>query len=149
MRRIIYVAGLFLVFTLGAHAQGKGFGLGVIFGEPTGVSAKGWTSPRNAFDAGLAWSFRGDGYVHAHMDYLWHFGDVTTTDERVLPYVGIGGRVGGRNNSAIAGVRVPFGITWIPTNSRVDVFLEIAPILDLTPETDISANGGIGVRFYF
>lgn len=39
--------------TQGSVAQERRFGLGVIIGEPTGVSAKLWTSPVNAFDFGL------------------------------------------------------------------------------------------------
>jgi hypothetical protein len=34
-------------------------------------------------------------------------------------------------------------LTWVPRNSPVDVFLEIAPLLDIIPETDFSFNGGI------
>jgi len=149
MKRVLYTATLFLLVVVTGAAQDRGFGLGVILGEPTGVSAKGWISSRTAFDAGLAWSFRRSGYLHVHADYLWHFADVVSTNQQVLPYIGIGGRIGARDNSAIVGVRVPFGISWIPTNAPIDVFLEIAPIVDLTPETDINANGGIGVRFYF
>lgn len=149
MKRVFYIVALFALVASAAAAQDRGFGLGVILGEPTGVSAKGWISSRTAFDAGLAWSFRRAGYLHVHMDYLWHFQDVVTTSQQVIPYIGIGGRVGARDNSAIVGVRIPFGISWIPTNAPIDVFLEIAPIMDLTPETDFNANGGIGVRFYF
>jgi hypothetical protein len=39
-------------------AQDRAFGLGVMIGEPTGVSAKLWTSAANAFDFGLGWSIR-------------------------------------------------------------------------------------------
>jgi len=53
---------LLLFFTVqGSVAQERGFGLGVIIGEPTGISAKLWTSPVNAFDFGLGWSIGGIG----------------------------------------------------------------------------------------
>ncbi len=39
-----------------SNAQERKFGLGVMIGEPTGFSAKLWTSNSNAFDFGLGWS---------------------------------------------------------------------------------------------
>jgi hypothetical protein len=31
----------------------------------------------------------------------------------------------------------------------VDIFIELAPILDLVPETDFTVNGAVGVRYFF
>lgn len=138
-----------LLAATSAASQEKGFGLGVVLGEPTGISAKGWVSPRGALDAGLAWSTRGTGYVHAHMDYLWHFKEVVNTSQQVLPYLGIGGRILGSRNTAIAGVRIAGGVAWLPAGAPLDVFLEIAPIVDLAPATELSVDGGIGIRFFF
>ncbi len=44
---------------------------------------------------------------------------------------------------------VGWGLPLWPHNSPIDVFLEIAPIVDLAPATELSVNGGIGIRFYF
>jgi hypothetical protein len=41
------------IFASVAIAQERRFGLGVILGEPTGISAKLWISPVNALDFGL------------------------------------------------------------------------------------------------
>lgn len=149
MKGMMGFAALTVLATCFASAQGNGFGLGVVLGEPTGISAKGWTSQRGAIDAALAWSARGDGYVHAHVDYLWHFQDVVNTNQQILPYLGVGGRIQGNRNTAIAGVRVAGGAAWLPAGAPLDVFLEIAPVVDLAPATELSVNGGIGVRFFF
>jgi len=149
MKRIfalaILVSGLHAI----SAAQDRGFGLGIILGEPTGISGKYWTSPRNAIDGGVAWSFRHRGFFHLHGDYLWHFMDAIKSTERFIPYVGVGGRLGAGRDDAVFGVRVSGGITFLPKGAPIDVFLEIAPILDLAPATELSANGGIGVRFFF
>lgn len=139
---------LILSFCGPAASQDKGVGFGVILGEPTGISAKGWTSVQNAFDVGLAWSFRGEGSVHIHADYLWHFERVFQSSERFPLYVGIGGRLATRGET-VFGVRVPLGIAWWPREAPIDVFLELVPIVDLAPETELSGNGGIGVRYFF
>lgn len=149
MRHLSCIGIMFVFAISSAASQGRGFGFGVILGDPTGISAKGWVSPRAAVDAGLAWSTRDAGYVHAHMDYLWHFKDVVNTSQQVLPYVGVGGRILGNRNTAIAGVRVAGGVAWLPAGAPLDVFLEIAPTVDLAPETELNVDGGIGIRFFF
>jgi hypothetical protein len=131
------------------HAQQKGFGLGVIIGEPTGLSAKNWVSSRNAVDAGLAWSFRHSGFFHVHADYLWHTPRDSEVPGTLAFSVGAGGRLGVKPGSVLVGVRVPLGIVYWPRDTPLDFFLEVAPVLDLAPTTELSANGGIGARFFF
>lgn len=149
VQRLALAGVLIAMISVSATAQRHNFGLGVIAGEPTGLSAKGWISSRGAIDAGLAWSFRREGFIHAHMDYLWHFHDAIESEHQVIPYVGVGGRVGGTNGSAVAGIRVPVGLSWIPESAPIDVFLEVVPVIDLTPATEFTAQGGLGIRFYF
>lgn len=133
-----------------APAQQKGFGLGIILGEPTGISAKGWVSQTNAVDGGLAWSFVHETSFHIHADYLWHFFHVFKTTETIPLYIGLGGRIKtGRTENARIGVRVSGGIEYIFRNAPVDIFLEVAPIIDLAPSTDLDGNAGFGARFYF
>ncbi len=146
----------------GSVAQDHGFGLGVIIGEPTGISAKLWTSSVNAFDFGLGWSFGGDrigkheeyyeegSRVHFHMDYLWHAFNAIHSSERFPLYYGIGGRIntGGGYDASVA-VRGVFGITWLPHNTPIDVFLELVPSLQLTPSTGFGIDAGIGARYFF
>src|SRR3989304_8372858 len=75
-------------------AQDHGFGMGLILGEPTGLSAKLWTSGDNAFDFAAAWSFKGDGSLLLQADYVWHFFNLMPVSPGKLPlYIGIGGRV--------------------------------------------------------
>jgi len=58
-----YFIFLFLVgvmFSTPLSAQNRGFGMGLMLGEPTGLSAKAWTSPINAVDFGLGVGLGGD-----------------------------------------------------------------------------------------
>lgn len=126
-------------------------GLGMMIGEPTGVSFKHWVSQKSAIDAGFAWSFAGRGEeLHIHADYLWHM-PLRSSDpvvRRTNFYVGIGGRVRFENDSRV-GARVPLGLVHFIKDTPLDVFIEVAPIMDLAPETEVSANGGIGLRYFF
>lgn len=143
-------------------AQDRKFGLGVMVGEPTGLSAKLWTSSTTAFDFGLGWSVGGDrigrydGYydggsrIHFHMDYLWHAFDAIRATERFPLYYGIGGRIntgaGYRNSVAVRGV---FGIAWLPRETSMDVFLEVAPSLQLSPSSGFGMDAALGARYFF
>lgn len=151
IRTIFVFAFIFCVSGL-AKSQQSGFGLGVMFGEPTGISAKGWISERSAIDGGLGWSFAHDGSVHIHVDYLYHFNNVFGVPNVPL-YLGVGGRIKlkntDHNDDMRLGIRIPFGIAYQFTEAPIDIFLEIAPILDLNPSTEGSVNGALGIRYYF
>jgi hypothetical protein len=146
----------------GSVAQGSGFGLGLIIGEPTGISAKLWTSPVNALDFGFGWSMGGDqmgnyygshiggSRVHFHMDYLWHSFEAIDTRERFPLYYGFGGRLnnGAGYNSSLA-IRGVFGVAWLPRDTPIDVFLELVPSLQLTNSSGFYLDAGFGARYFF
>jgi len=143
---------LILLCLLVSHqsdAQNKDFGVGIILGEPTGISAKYWVSTENAVDVGVAWAFTSKGFFHIHADYLWHFPDAIESTERFVLYAGVGGRLGFEDDKTRLGVRVPGGIAYWPKGAPIDVFLEVAPILELIPATKLTGNVGLGIRYFF
>jgi hypothetical protein len=132
-----------------AMAQREGFGIGVIVGEPTGFSIKQWLSTKTAFDAAIAWSFARESSFHLHADYLMHSFDEFNTTEAVPVYYGIGGRLKtSKGGDARLGVRGVIGIGYLFREAPVDLFFEMAPILDVTPNTELSINGGFGARYF-
>ena len=137
------------IFTNTATAQRNGFGLGLVLGEPTGFAFKGWMDSRSAIDGALAWSFLHSTSFHVHVDYLIHTEALTKRGD-MPAYYGIGGRIktGGRGSDRI-GVRVVGGLAYYVPGSPIDIFVEIAPILDFAPSTDFQVNGGIGARYFF
>ena len=150
MIRSIMLFVLTAVLTCGSvQAQDRGFGLGVILGEPTGISGKLWTGYRTAIDGAIAWSFEKKSSMHLHGDLLFHsFNRVRVDRGKFLLYYGIGGRVKFQDDSKV-GVRVPLGINYLFENSPLDFFLEIVPILDLAPSTEFGLNRAIGIRYFF
>jgi len=145
---------LSIVFTLSflsiSFAQEKGFGLGVILGEPTGFSAKYWTSDINALDFGLGYSFTSTNSVfYLYGDYVFHNFYLIQSTEKFVFYYGPGARLKVRENDSRLGIRGVAGILWIPSNSSFDLFMEIAPILDVIPATKFDFAGGIGARYFF
>jgi hypothetical protein len=141
--------GLMMILAKPVAAQDHGFGMGLILGEPTGLSAKLWTSSDNAFDFAAAWSFKGDGNLLLQADYVWHFFELMPVPSGKLPlYIGIGGRVVLADDPSF-GIRIPIGIDYMFADAPIDVFLELVPILDLSPETDFGVGGGLGIRYWF
>ncbi len=157
MNRFYYlVTALFLLIAFNnSIAQERRFGLGVMVGEPTGISAKLWTTQTNALDFGLGWSAFDNGHntgsrIHFHMDYLWHSFDAIRSSERFPIYYGIGGRFnGGSGNEGSLAVRGVLGIAWLPRATPIDIFLELAPSFELTPSSGFALDASIGARYYF
>jgi hypothetical protein len=127
------------------------FGLGIMMGEPTGLSWKYFLNHEFALDGGLGWSFRDETDPHLHADLLWHKFDLIPVPEGQLPvYVGVGGRVKFRDNREDrVGIRFPVGISYLFDDLPMDAFFEFAPIIDFAPSTRGGFNIGAGVRWWF
>lgn len=156
MSKPLLVFAWLMLFCNFAGAQDRGFGLGIIAGEPTGISLKGWQGRTTAIDGALAWS---NDFFQIHGDYLAHNFTLIKVEKGKLPfYYGIGGRIkffndgGGKardNNKTRIGVRVPLGLAYLFERTALDIFLEVVPILDLIPETELDLNAAIGIRYFF
>lgn len=154
VRPIVFLLLTTVLFYGAVAAQDSGFGLGIILGEPTGLSLKQWVDDKAAIDGAIAWSFGKHDALHLHANYLVHNFKLFQMDQGKLPiYYGIGGRIkfeeNGHDEDTKIGVRIPVGISYILENSPLDIFLEIAPLLDLTPSTEFDLNGAVGIRYFF
>ncbi len=152
------VAPLLMITINSAAAQNRGFGVGIILGEPTGISLKSWIGPSSALDFAVAWSFERYNSLTIHVDYLKHNFRLIRVDKGALPfYYGIGGRIKLRdddaprnnNDETRLGVRVPVGLAYHFENVTLDVFLEVVPILELVPSTDFTMSAAVGIRYFF
>jgi hypothetical protein len=126
-------------------------GVGLIVGEPTGLSLKYFMNDTLALDGALGWSFRDEPDLYLHSDFLWHKFDLINVPQAQLPfYVGVGGWAKFRDpEDNQAGLRFPIGVSCIFDNLPLDVFAEIAPTLEVTPSTRGGITGGIGARWWF
>ena len=133
------------------NRTGGKFGAGLILGEPTGASLKYWLNNTMAVDGAIGWSFYHETDLHLHSDVIWHKFDLIPVPQGRLPvYFGVGARWKIRDNgSDNVGIRLPVGLSYIFDNAPVDVFFEVAPVIDFTPSTRGSFTAGIGARFWF
>lgn len=161
---VIAMAALTSVAIVGAPAFAEGpaekgvFGVGLIVGEPTGLCGKYYVGDDTALDFAIGGAIVGRG-LQVHGDFLWHPWILEQKASFVLPvYLGVGLRIldhdggGGDDDHVRIGVRGPVGILFDFTNVPLDVFAEIAAVLDYRTKGDpfgLGINGGLGARYYF
>ncbi len=149
MKKFLFVI-LLLLLTSSVFSQQKGFGVGLIAGEPTGISAKYWTSEINAFDFGLGYSFTSSkSLLDFYIDYVFHNTEWIQAEEKFIVYYGPGARVKIFKDNSRLGIRGVAGIIWVPSNAPIDIFFELAPVFDFIPETRFDFAGGVGARYFF
>lgn len=150
---LLMILTLTLGFSFDSNAQTKAAkgqkALGLMIGDPTGLTFKNWTSSKTAFDVGAAWSLENNDAISLHADYLWH--SWLNVDKGGFAfYYGIGARVLFIENAdSRIGARIPLGFNYLFADAPLDLFVEIAPIVDLIPDTDANGDGAIGIRYYF
>ncbi|MCX7021901.1 MAG: hypothetical protein NTW26_06470 [bacterium] len=150
--RILTVA-LILALALTASAQVRDFGLGLIIGEPTGLSAKWNFSPPSAIDFHLAWSILGGG-IAAGADYLFHFGWL---ESPWRPYLGVGGRIAvfeeNKGKFPEGGMYVSgrglIGVEYLFLEGHLGASAELGLGLYLIPGMGFDVSGGLALRYYF
>ena len=153
--RIAIIMLLLAVASASARTQDD-FGIGIIAGEPTGLSLKYWLDEDYAIDGAAAWSNSENDSFQLHGDYLIHNYEFLNADE-MPAYYGIGARLkfkdsdgGGRNkHDPIFGIRVPLGVAYHFDDAPFDLFFEVVPVLDLAPDVDLDINAAVGLLYYF
>lgn len=153
-KTIAVAAAICASFASTADARTQdGLGVGVIVGEPTGISIKKWTDDTHAIDGAVAISLSNDDSFQLHADYLIHNIESSLNPPELKGsapwYYGIGGRLRTNDGDTHVGVRVPIGITYLFADSPLDFFAEVAPVLDFAPDVALDLNGAIGLRYYF
>lgn len=139
-------------------AKANQFGIGVIFGEPTGISAKAWLGRSNAIDGALDYDLEGEDHFHLHADYLYQFQDPLDFGiPQFYTYLGLGAFLrddhynrwnNDHGDHSNLGARIPAGVEGIIAN-HLNLFLELSFLLGLIPETDADFDVAIGARFVF
>jgi hypothetical protein len=141
-----------------AQEQKGVLGVGLIIGEPTGLSAKYYLADDTAIDLAVGFSFLGQG-IQVHSDFLWHPWVLERQETFVLPvYIGAGLRVHDRNTRSGDGDHVRIGLRTVGgvlfdfVTVPLDVFAEVSAVFDYRTRGSafgVDFNGGAGIRYYF
>lgn len=158
MKQKLIFSLILLIFQTQAWAEGP-FGIGLILGDPTGLSGKVYLNEDRAIDAALAWSTGSHKSLHLHGDYLFHKPNVFQVDHHPINlYYGIGARLiswddhhpdHNEDDKISFGPRGPVGLNFNFKDPAIEVFTELALVFEVIPGTDVDIDFGIGGRFYF
>lgn len=145
-----------------SFSANKTFGLGLMLPSPLGLAGKYYLSGDTALDFGIGvLELVGPDAFHVHADFLWHPVTLVQSAPLWMPlYIGVGGRIADYDRrdddrdddgDINVGVRLPVGIMLDFNNVPLDVFFELALVVDLigydAPDADF--YGALGVRYYF
>ena len=133
---------------------GGDFGLGLILGDPTGVTGKHVLSASNAIDWAVGFGTINGRHLHVHADYLWEWELYRWPSAAMNLHAGVGPKLGfrdRRNNDDVflLGARGPVGLNWRFTKAPFDVFIEIAAGLWIVENVDFDLDAAIGGRYWF
>lgn len=141
-----------LTVTKQAHAEAA---LGVVIGDPTGISGRVALDSRHSVEGAFAYSTGHYDGLHMHGTYLWdHARSFSTTEGPIDLYYGLGVRLiavnkGSQDGKIALGPRAPLGLLYNFNDPNIEIFGELSLALDLTPKTDVDLDVGIGVRIRF
>jgi len=131
------------------YAQGR-MGIGFVLGEPTGIAWKYRIDPAHAVDGAIGISPYNQ--FRMHVDYLWQSRPFEERNLAVHYGAGVAlgsGRTYFSSREVGFGIRGVVGLNYLIRNTPLDLFLEAAPIIVLTPTSDMGADVGFGARVYF
>ena len=153
-----FVLVFLVVMTHSAFAGPKAGsnGIGLVLGEPTGLSAKTYVTETQAIDAALSYSLRTDS-IWLHGDYLFHSNKMSRRVHggQWVPYGGVGALLyfsdskKKQDTHALVAARGPLGLMFYLEDAPVELFAEVALIVGILPETAVGLGGGLGGRYLF
>ncbi len=163
---IVLVAAIALHPPL-AWADGGPLGLGIVVGDPTGITGMYKVGSTTAIDAAIGLDDFGIDGVYVHADYLFILPNLLSGGSASLsPYLGPGaflvlgrgdgdrggsgsGSSGGGGKDSGAGLHVPFGLSLEFRRVPLQIFLELSTQLQIVPDLDFDLGGALGFRYYF
>lgn len=133
-----------------ARADGGPFGLGIVLGEPTGITGLYRFGDRTAVDISLGIDALDDNGFYVHGVFLFFLPDLLGGGSVGLsPYLGPGAFVADAGNDVALGARVPFGLSLDFRRAPIQIYGEIAVGLLLVPDVDLGLGGAVGFRYFF
>jgi len=144
-------AGSFAQESNRPFGQKYALGVGVMVGEPTGITAKYNLDATKSIVGGFGWTSTDDNDFHIYGDVIHHMYDLVHIPEGDLPiYFGGGIRFLHRHKKDTEfGIRVPVGAEYQFEKLPIGAFIELVPVVKLAPDMGLDFEGGLGIRYFF
>lgn len=148
MKKLICL--LALIFSMNSFAEGQN-GLGIVFGDPSGVTFQHKVNAQQFADFYFAYTWDSEWVFMG--DYKFRLNGLFNESTPLVPYAGIGAffKIEDKkhHDDVALGVRIPLGAEWRIQNSPIVVFGELVPALRLIKSTDGDFQAGLGARYFF
>ncbi|HAF94797.1 MAG: hypothetical protein A2X34_05415 [Elusimicrobia bacterium GWC2_51_8] len=121
-------------------------GAGIVFGNPTGSTAKFWLNSSRALNISVGFNTK----LALYGDYLWHSWKALPQPSkgRLPVYLGLGAKIMPSSSNEF-GLRAVAGIAyWLPRDP-LEIFLEAVPVLRLFHGGGAGLEASAGLRYYF
>lgn len=145
-QKVIFILLLSVLLTGFFSHLNADTGIGLILGEPTGLTVK----LDGPLVLGIAGSFKNDS-LHIHCDFWLKDALIK---KPVYWYAGVGIQFAAKywdkeidEGKMGLAVRGPLGLRYF-SSKKLELFIELVPVLHLVPHNNFSWNGGIGFRYY-
>jgi len=151
LKHLVWLAVIFVFFAINNDSlcakETGSLGAGIILGNPIGPNVKYWFNPNAAIDFGLG--FEKDFTVYT--DFLWHEWTLfpQPPQGKLAGYFGMGLRYEEKRRDDEFGFRMVTGAAYWVLSHPIEVFLELVPVFQVSPDTDTHFDAGIGLRYYF
>jgi len=153
MKKSLLTALLVVAAAAPLHATDRAGdqGVGVMIGNPSGLSYKMFLDNRIAIDGAFGVD---QGRADAHVTLLYHDFDVwkrspafQNVDGDMPLYFGVGPRALFDHDTEF-GLRFVVGTSFFPANTPWEIFGVLAPVLRFTPDSGADFDFAVGVRYY-
>jgi hypothetical protein len=133
-----------------ARAEGGPLGVGLIVGDPTGLSVEYKLGRNTAIDGAVGLDELDHDSIYLHAEFLFILPDLLRGGPVALaPYLGVGAFVVDLKDDLGLGARAPFGLSLDFRRAPVQIFLELAAFVLLVPDTHSDIGVALGFRYYF
>ncbi|MEN3013898.1 MAG: hypothetical protein ABDH23_04695 [Endomicrobiia bacterium] len=144
------IIGFFIYLFLNSLTWAE-FSLGVVLGEPTGLSLKIQQKKTLAHDIALNFN-TADNYLYLSWDVLKY--DYTKITSKELSgsfpiFYGLGLRAINYSEDLHLAIRFILGLEYIFADIPFNIFVKLAPTINLVPHTRVSIAPAIGIRYIF
>ncbi|GLR15814.1 hypothetical protein [Portibacter lacus] len=148
MKYILSILISLTLLTANAQRSSGDVGIGLQFGEPSGLSLNFYRNAGPTVDILAAWDLDKFFYVNAHALYYKHIGG----SEYLHFIYGPGAFVGIIDNKELKdaidlGISATGGLSMV--YRQLEIYLRVTPRLALLDKTNVDLGGGLGVRLYF
>lgn len=136
----------------GKKTEGSaGTALGIVLGQPTGITARFGLGVSNSIEAKAAWdlamSDEGGASFSFQANWLIEFPGVLRFEQvDIPPYIGAGIQLD-VGSGLLLGFRIPAGLIYRFEKFPLEVFVEVGLGMGLIPSTKSLISGGVGVRY--